>query len=268
MRKIMSVLLAVVLLAASAGAFAVSITETVESGITLYEYALNQLSGTTLRGDYPELTDEQYANFRMITTPGIAPYTLYRSSSPVDPSLNRNREADEALNGAGIVSVLNLADTAEEMAAYESYRETYYSERNILPLALPTDLADESFHSGIAEAVRFIAESEGPWLIHCLYGKDRTGFLCAVLECLAGASAGEVIADYMETYVNLFHLPAEDIKYTVIAEGSIVPELEIVFGLEDLRADSVDLAAEAREYLYEIGLDQTEIDAVLEKLSE
>ena len=54
----------------------------------------------------------------MITTAGIAPYTLYRSSSPVDPSLNRNREADEALNGAGIVSVLNLADTAEEMTAY------------------------------------------------------------------------------------------------------------------------------------------------------
>ena len=34
-----------------------------------------------------------------------------------------------------------------------------------------------------------MASHEGPYLIHCTEGKDRTGFVSALLECLIGAGA-------------------------------------------------------------------------------
>ena len=237
-----------------------------EKGGYLDQYILRELDGTTNRDDYAELTDEQYANFRMVAAPDIAEGRLYRSSSPVNPDLNRNREADAALENAGVQSVLNLADSEEAMKGYPGFSETHYAERNILALGMSMDFMSEDFREKMAAAFRFIAGSDGPWLVHCSLGKDRAGFLCAILECLAGADAGAVVEDYMESYVNLFHLVPGDEKYEAIAEGNIVKELQEAFGVEDLSAEGVDLAEEAGKYLSGIGLGEDEIGAVLEKL--
>ena len=43
---------------------------------------------------------------------------------------------------------------------------------------------------------------EGPCYIHCTEGKDRTGFVCLLLEALCGANYGELRDDYMTTYAN------------------------------------------------------------------
>ena len=232
------------------------------------QYVLRELGGTTNRGDYAELTDEQYANFRMVAAPGIAAGRLYRSSSPVNPDLNRNREADAALDGAGVHAVLNLADTEDGMKAYPNFAETHYAGRNILALAMSMDYMSRDFRDKLAAALRFIAASDGPWLVHCSHGKDRTGFLCAILECLAGADAEAVVSDYMESYVNLYHLAPGEEKYELLAESGIVQELQDAFAVPDWRADGVDLAEEARKYLLKIGLEEEEIAAVLEKLAQ
>ena len=167
-----------------------------EKGGFLEMYHLLQVSGTDVRADYPELTDAEYANFRAVSMPCIRENLLYRSSSPVDPSDNRNREADRCLAEAGIRTVLDLADTQEEMEAYDGFRETACSGCAIIPLDLGMDFTDESFLSGTAEGIRFMLSHEGPYLIHCKEGKDRTGFLCALLEFLCGASEKEVEEDY------------------------------------------------------------------------
>jgi protein tyrosine/serine phosphatase len=44
-----------------------------------------------------------------------------------------------------------------------------------------------------------LAETDGPVLIHCAAGKDRTGLLAALTHRLAGAHPDDVIADYMLT---------------------------------------------------------------------
>ncbi len=44
-----------------------------------------------------------------------------------------------------------------------------------------------------------LAEAEGPVLIHCAAGKDRTGILAALTLRLVGAHPDDVIADYMLT---------------------------------------------------------------------
>ena len=53
-------------------------------------YLARQLTRTYRREDYPNLTDEQYANFRNVTTTGMGHLALYRSSSPVNPKINRS----------------------------------------------------------------------------------------------------------------------------------------------------------------------------------
>ena len=44
-----------------------------------------------------------------------------------------------------------------------------------------------------------LAESDGPTLIHCLAGKDRTGIAVALLHTLLGVHPDDVMADYLLT---------------------------------------------------------------------
>ena len=48
-----------------------------------------------------------------------------------------------------------------------------------------------------ARAAGLIAEQDGPVLVHCRLGKDRTGVFAAVLLKLLGASDAQVVEDYM-----------------------------------------------------------------------
>ena len=46
---------------------------------------------------------------------------------------------------------------------------------------------------------RALAESEGPILVHCAAGKDRTGIICALTHHVAGVNADDIVADYLLT---------------------------------------------------------------------
>ena len=87
---------------------------------------------------------------------------------------------------------------------YEDYAQTYYSGLDIIPLDLVVDFSSDSFREGLAKGFRFMISHDAPYLIHCTMGKDRAGFTSAVLECLMGASAEEVVADYMVSYYNYY----------------------------------------------------------------
>ena len=44
-----------------------------------------------------------------------------------------------------------------------------------------------------------LAGSEGPVLVHCAAGKDRTGILCALTHHVAGVADDDIVADYLAT---------------------------------------------------------------------
>lgn len=46
---------------------------------------------------------------------------------------------------------------------------------------------------------RLLAEAEGPVLIHCAAGKDRTGLLAALTHSLLGVAHDDLMADYLAT---------------------------------------------------------------------
>lgn len=246
--------------------FPVEVTYTMkEAGGYMAEYILHDLQRTNERSDYANLTDEQFANFRVVATTGMGKNVLYRSSSPVNPELGRNSYADAAAKAAGVKTFMNLADNAESMAAYEGFASTYYSKQNVIALNLGVDFTEAGFQSGLANGLRYFAAHEGPYLVHCTEGKDRAGYVTALLECLMGATADEVVEDYMVTYYNYYGVEKGTEKYTAIAESNIIKSLKNAFGVADL--NKADLAAEAAKYMKKIGLSDAEIAALKANLA-
>ena len=235
--------------------------ELYEKGGYMAEYLLHELNRTNNREDYPDLTDEEFANFREVTTNGMGDDTLYRSSSPINPEIGRNTYADAAMEAAGVKTVINLADSETSAAAYPGFAETYYSQQNVIYLNLGVDFAAEDFQEGLANGLRFMIANEGPYLVHCTEGKDRAGFVNAVLECLMGATIDEVIADYMVTYYNYYGVEPGTEKYDAIANSNILKSLATAFENDSISSDT-DMSAEAEEYLLAIGLTEGEIVAL------
>ncbi len=225
------------------------------------EYILHQLQRTNERQDYAHLTDEEFANFRPVPSTDL----LYRSSSPIDPELGRSAYAAAAMEAAGIKTILNLADSADEAAAYPDFEGSYYSGQNVIYLSLGVDTQAVDFQSGLANGLRFMAANEGPYLVHCSEGKDRAGFVSALLECFMGADVYQVIYDYMATYINYYGVEPGADNYYVISESNIVKFLQQSFDVTDLF--SADLKAEATEYMQAIGLTDSEIAQLAKNLS-
>ena len=233
-----------------------------EAGGYRDEWLIRQLVRSNERTDYAHLDDAAFANFRMLDTTGIAEDILYRSSSPINPELGRNTYALAAMEGAGIRTIINLADSSPD---YPGWQGSYYAGCSTIFLNMGVDPSDEHFRTRLAEGLRFMTANVGPYLVHCTEGKDRAGFVSAVLECLMGADAQAVVSDYMETYYNYYGVQPGTEQYEAIVKSNIRSLLSQAFGVEDFF--NCDPAAEAREYLLEIGLQAEEIDNLMAKLA-
>jgi protein tyrosine/serine phosphatase len=61
---------------------------------------------------------------------------------------------------------------------------------------------DTKFSEKINEGLLFMIEHEPPYLIHCEVGIDRTGFLSVVLESFMGTKFGDIVKDYMLSFLD------------------------------------------------------------------
>ena len=228
------------------------------------EYILHELQRTNDRADYPDLTDEEFANFRNVATNGMGKNLLYRGSSPINPELGRSGYADAALKKAGVTVIMNLADSEADAKAYEGFADTYYAGQKVIYLNLGVDFTAPEFQAGLADGLRFFAANKGVYYVHCTEGKDRAGFVNALLECLMGATFNEVVEDYMTTYYNYYGVEPGTDKYTAIAESNIIKTLQTAFGVEDL--SKADLQKGAKDYMKAIGLTDAEITSLMTNL--
>lgn len=215
---------------------------------------------STRREDFPQLSDDEFANFRVVSTSGMGKNRLYRGASPIDPKYNRNTYADAAIQKAGVTHVMNLADSREEAISHPGYYKTYYSHIQYKPLDMSVDFFTEEFIEKLIHGLRFFAGHKGVYYVHCLEGKDRCGAVIALLECLMGASFNEVVEDYMVSFYNYYGVVKGEPRYDYIAEIGIISTLKKWFGVEDLA--KTDLAKASAEFVTKNGLTKSELNSL------
>ena len=231
---------------------------------------LNSLAYSNNREDYS--SDEVFANFREITAGNIKPGKLYRSASPFNSIYNRATYVNALAEQAGIKGILDLADTEEDIKAYfeqpdfkSFYAKSLFENGAVAPLGMPVDYASEEFSKKLVSGIAEANYSEGPILINCTEGKDRTGFVSALAEALMGATYEEIVDDYMKSFENYYGLTKESDpqKYAIVVKNNIDEMLRFIAGV-DASADlaKADLSAGARKYLTSNGMTDAQVDLI------
>ena len=222
-------------------------------------------------------TDEEFANFRSIHMGRIAENRLYRSASPCDNQHNRAPYVDRLIEQAGVNGIMNLSDSHLKIRGYmekENFDSPYflslYQNDQVIPLALNMNYLSEEFAVTAAQGLKELAKLEPPYLIHCTEGKDRTGFICMLVEALAGADYQQIADDYMVTYDNYYGITAdsEPDKYQTILEKNLDAMIRSIVGDESINITNTDLSVYAKNYLLKAGMSEEEITAFLNRICE
>lgn len=219
-------------------------------------------------------TEEKFANFRAIKGGLLKDNFLYRGASPVDNEYKRATAVDNCLKKVGIQYDVNLSDGIREIEKYQSehvspYFNELYANHKVVPMHMGAGFFKEKFARQLAVGIRSMLENDGPFFIHCVEGKDRTGFVVAVILSLAKASYQEIIDDYMITYDNYYGITYQNNpkKYMAIKYTKVDDYMYFLGNKEDGEdLSEVDFYPGARNYLLMGGLSEEEIDRFIQKI--
>jgi len=224
------------------------------------------------RSDYP-ISDEAFANARAVSAGNIASGRLHRSSSPFCNDINRAPYVSEYLEREGVRTVLDLADTEEMMLTYDMppYSRTLWEQGSVLLCPLKADPTAEDYNRRLIEALKQLPQRPAPYLVHCMEGKDRTGYVCALLEGLCGATYEEMVADYLITYYNYYGKTPD--KDGEVCQALVSLRLNTCLmhyaGVSDeAQLPGTDYAEAFARYLLAHGMSQGELDALVEALTD
>lgn len=92
-------------------------------------------------------------------------------------------EPDPALPGVSgrIVDLFGTTSVSDNYAQYRAFVANAYR------------------RARIAEAITAVANADGPVLLHCTYGKDRTGWVVAMIQFALGATKATVMAEWLKS---------------------------------------------------------------------
>ena len=122
---------------------------------------------------------------------------------------------------------------------------------NVVSVCFIQDFTDPDEMAKLGDALTRLSEMEPPYLIHCVEGKDRTGFVVFLLENLMGASREKMERDYACSFVNYFHL-----------EEAFTAEI----GKRAAEGFQGMLGGSAREYLLRCGMTGESIERLMDSL--
>ena len=214
-------------------------------------------------------SDEIFANFRPMTGGKLRENYLFRGASPVNNLHLRAGTVNALLEENAVAYVLDLADTEEKLTEYmagedftSGYAAELFESGNAALLGLSAAYRSDAYKCSLAEGLRDMSRHTGPYYIHCTEGKDRTGFVCMLLEALAGASYDEIEYDYMKTYDNYYSISTESEpeKYEALKELRLYDMLWWLLDVPDGTVlDGMDFTKAAESYLLSAGMTESEI---------
>ena len=229
-------------------------------------------------------TREQFANFRAMNVGNLKENILYRGASPIDNRRNRPATVDALLQEHNIAYDIDLADknavgtnrftavdnkkVAANNFVIHDYFQNLYNNNKVVFLGMAAAYKNDDFASRLKTLFEAIIANDGPYYIHCLEGKDRTGYVCMVIEALCGATYEEMVDDYFITYKNYYGIEKGSDKYEVIKSLHIDEMIRYVFSFnETTNLLTANYRSNVNNYLLSIGLTQNQIDQVQTKLS-
>ena len=253
---------------------AVEITLAEKAGMLAYQ-ELCSLKYSNSRADYTD--DATFANFRVVTLGTIGSGKLYRSASPINNEHGRAKFANAFIQEANVATVLNLADSEEDIAEYiaaEDFESEYYlslyESGKVIVLDLTANFYSEKFATSLVDGLRFLAQNDPPYVVHCTEGKDRAGFTIMLLGALMGADLQSIIDDYMISFYNYYGIDKESQpeRYEVVLENNLMAMLYHVMDVDSLEElKNTDLQVAVTKYLMDNGMTEEEILTLKEKLS-
>ena len=216
-------------------------------------------------------SDEAFANFRAMNLGRLKKNFVYRSASPCNNENNRASYVDKLINLAGVKYIFNLADNDENIKRFitasdfdSPYFMKLYENKCVYPAKMSVNFRADSFRSKLAAGLSDLSKHEGPYLLHCFEGKDRTGFVCMLMGALAGASYDELVNDYMLSYANYYGITRENEpeKYNVLVSEILDEMLKFVVNDENVDIRFINLAPYAEKFLLDSGMSQSDLDAL------
>lgn len=244
-----------------------------KAGMLAYQ-ELCSLQYSDDRADYSD--DAVFANFRAVTAGSIGNGKLYRSASPINNEHGRARYANALIRDAGVATILNLADSDEDIAQYcaaEDFDSAYYlalyEDGKVMALDLAVNYFSDKFADSLLEGLRHLANNNPPYSIHCTEGKDRAGFTLMLLEALMGAQLQEIIDDYMLSFYNYYGInkESEPARYEAILNNNLIDMLCHVAGADSMETlEKIDLESAVTNYLLQHGMTENEILTLKNKL--
>lgn len=215
---------------------------------------------------------EAFSNLRELCGGRIKNNFFYRSASPCDNWHHRGTPTDKLIKKYNIQCVLNLSNSKEKYASFKEkdsfdspYYDSLYMSNRVLLLLLNVNYRSYDFKKKIANGLLLMSKCEGPVLIHCAEGKDRTGFVCALIMSLAGASYKDIIDDYMLTYKNYYNITKTTApkKYEAILDNIYDFLYSMCQKERKIPLSELDLYNSAINYLKQGDLNDDEISSII-----
>lgn len=72
----------------------------------------------------------------------------------------------------------------------------------------------------LIEVLKAIMDNDGPYLIHCNAGRDRTGFVVLLLQSLCGCSAEQMAVDEAMAFSNLYRIDKGTLEFTYVVKNT------------------------------------------------
>ena len=233
------------------------------------EYEAYNINDARIRME--DQSDQEFLNFREITAGQIKGKRLYRGPSPFDPEFHRVELMEQYIREKNIKCVLDLADNQEKLKSYNNlpdYTSSMISNGQVIPCAIGVDYLEPKAMDTLGRGLAEMTEKDGPYLIQCSFGRDRTGVICAVIESLCGAEYQEIIEDYMLSYdmLHSINMNPESLQYKLF-KHRIDELLGAVFGIDTAKLPESDLQTSAADYLKRCGMTQEQVEKLKDKLT-
>lgn len=213
------------------------------------------------------------SNFRDVAGAGLelpsgarmANRIVYRSGR-----LDEVSRADRAaLTDAGLALIIDLRTRTEAarrpdraVAGAEHVRVNIYGTVGLPPRDTPTVSAARAYmreknrdfvtdpgqRLRLARVLRLVAAADGPVLVHCSAGKDRTGWVAALLQLTAGVGRDQVMAEYLAS--NDYRAEEIELSYRRVLAARGLQAAQVDRALETVEAGYLNAGLGAMDRRY------------------